>query len=159
VSVVLACVILTVTYVLIATERVNRVVAALGGVAAMALLGVVETDTAFYDAEVGIDWNVIFLLFATMVIVGILKQTGLFAALAIWCAGFSWSPVPTHGAADRCHRVRVGPAGQRHNCSPRRTGNDHGLPAAGAPSRAVPHQWRARRTSAGRRRSSATRTS
>ena len=56
--------------------------AALGGVAAMTVIGLVDADTAFFDHETGVDWNVIFLLFGMMVIVGVLKQTGLFEFLA-----------------------------------------------------------------------------
>ena len=43
-----------VTYAFIATEKVHRVTAALGGVAAMALLGLVDADTAFFDQQTGI---------------------------------------------------------------------------------------------------------
>ncbi len=75
-----------VSYALIATERVHRVAAALGGVAAMAVIGLVDARSAFFDDETGIDWNVIFLLFGMMVIVGVLKQTGLFEFLALWAA-------------------------------------------------------------------------
>jgi Na+/H+ antiporter NhaD/arsenite permease-like protein len=75
-----------VSYALIATERVHRVAAALGGVAAMAVIGLVDAESAFFDHETGIDWNVIFLLFGMMVIVGVLKQTGLFEFLALWAA-------------------------------------------------------------------------
>src|SRR5688572_11210249 len=85
-TVFLACTIFVVTYALIATERVHRVTAALGGVAAMAVVGVVDTQTAFYSEDSGIDWNVIFLLFGMMIIVGVLKQTGLFDYLAVWAA-------------------------------------------------------------------------
>nr|WP_218855830.1 ArsB/NhaD family transporter [Nocardioides daedukensis] len=75
-----------VSYALIATERVHRVAAALGGVAAMAVIGLVDAESAFFNHETGIDWNVIFLLFGMMVIVGVLKQTGLFEFLALWAA-------------------------------------------------------------------------
>lgn len=75
-----------VAYALIATERVHRVAAALGGVAGMAVIGLVDANSAFFDHETGIDWNVIFLLFGMMVIVGALKQTGLFEFLAPWAA-------------------------------------------------------------------------
>ncbi len=54
---VLATGIFVVTYVLIATERVHRVAAALGGAAAMVLIGVVDADSAFFSEETGIDWN------------------------------------------------------------------------------------------------------
>ena len=85
-TVVLAIGVFVVAYVFIATEKVHRVAAALGGVAAMTLIGLVDADTAFFDRETGVDWNVIFLLFGMMVIVGILKHTGLFEFLALWAA-------------------------------------------------------------------------
>ena len=73
-------------YVLIATERIHRVAAALGGAAAMVLLGVVDAEVAFFSEETGVDWNVIFLLLGMMIIVSVLKQTGVFDYLAIWSA-------------------------------------------------------------------------
>ena len=85
-TVLAAVVIFAVTYGLIATEKVHRVTAALGGVAAMTLIGLVDAETAFFDSETGVDWNVIFLLFGMMVIVSVLKQTGLFEFLALWAA-------------------------------------------------------------------------
>jgi Na+/H+ antiporter NhaD/arsenite permease-like protein len=73
-------------YILIATERVHRVAAALGGAAAMVALGVVDAHVAFFSEETGVDWNVIFLLLGMMIIVSVLKQTGVFDYLAIWSA-------------------------------------------------------------------------
>ena len=73
-------------YLLIATERIHRVAAALGGAAAMVLLGVVDAHVAFFSEETGVDWNVIFLLLGMMIIVSVLKQTGVFDYLAIWAA-------------------------------------------------------------------------
>ncbi len=73
-------------YVLIATERIHRVAAALWGAAAMVLLGVVDAHVAFFSEDTGVDWNVIFLLFGMMVIVGVMRQTGIFEYLAIWSA-------------------------------------------------------------------------
>jgi Na+/H+ antiporter NhaD/arsenite permease-like protein len=73
-------------YALIATERVNRVAAALGGAAIVLAVGAVGAEDIFFSQETGIDWTVIFLLFGMMVIVGVLKQTGLFEYLAIWSA-------------------------------------------------------------------------
>src|SRR5689334_7239427 len=73
-------------YVLIATERIHRVAAALWGAAAMVLLGVVDARTAFFDEESGIEWNVIFLLLGMMMIVSVLRRTGVFEYLAIWAA-------------------------------------------------------------------------
>ena len=73
-------------YVLIATERIHRVAAALGGAAAMVVLGVVDAQVAFFSEETGVDWNVIFLLLGMMVIVGVLQRTGVFEYVAIWSA-------------------------------------------------------------------------
>ncbi|MQA79244.1 MAG: hypothetical protein GEV10_12335 [Streptosporangiales bacterium] len=76
----------TLAFALIASERVNRVVAVLLGVAAMSVVGIVDTHTAFFSEETGVDWNVIFLLFGMMMVVSVTKQTGLFEYLAIWAA-------------------------------------------------------------------------
>jgi Na+/H+ antiporter NhaD/arsenite permease-like protein len=73
-------------YILIATERIHRVAAALSGAAAMVLLGVVDARVAFFSEKTGVDWNVIFLLLGMMVIVSVLKQTGVFDYVAIWAA-------------------------------------------------------------------------
>ncbi len=70
-------------YVLIATERIHRVAAALSGAAAMVVIGVVDAHVAFFSEETGVDWNVIFLLLGMMIIVGVLRQTGIFEYLAI----------------------------------------------------------------------------
>ena len=71
-------------YVLIATEWVHRVRAALGGAAVMFLIGATTGEEAFFSADTGIDWNVILLLFGMMVVISVVKQTGLFEYLAIW---------------------------------------------------------------------------
>jgi anion transporter len=73
-------------YVLIATERVHRVVAALAGAGTMLLLQVVDAEDAFHSIETGIDWEVIFLLLGMMLVVSVLRRTGLFEYLAIWSA-------------------------------------------------------------------------
>jgi Na+/H+ antiporter NhaD/arsenite permease-like protein len=73
-------------YVLIATERIHRVAAALGGAGIMVGAGILDAHGLFYDEETAIDWNVIFLLFGMMVIVGVLRHTGVFEYVAIWAA-------------------------------------------------------------------------
>ena len=75
-----------VSYLLIATERINKVKAALGGAAVIAAAGIAGSDDMFYSHETGIDWNVIFLLLGMMVIVGVLRRTGVFEYTAIWAA-------------------------------------------------------------------------
>ncbi|NLT55057.1 MAG: ArsB/NhaD family transporter [Actinomycetales bacterium] len=81
-----AVAVFAVTYLLIATERVHRVMAALGGAAAMVLIGATDGESAFFSEAEGIDWNVIFLLLGMMIIVGVLQQTGIFEFLAVWAA-------------------------------------------------------------------------
>ncbi|GAA0425669.1 membrane protein [Acrocarpospora corrugata] len=73
-------------YALIATERIHRVAAALGGAGIMLLIHATDAGAAFFSKESGVDWNVIFLLLGMMVIVGVLKRTGVFEYLAIWAA-------------------------------------------------------------------------
>ncbi|MGB7981757.1 MAG: ArsB/NhaD family transporter [Candidatus Nanopelagicales bacterium] len=70
-------------YVLIATERVHRVAAALGGAAVVLVLGIVDSEQAFYSPETGIDWDVIFLLLGMMLVVGVVRRTGVFEYVAI----------------------------------------------------------------------------
>jgi Na+/H+ antiporter NhaD/arsenite permease-like protein len=73
-------------YVLIATEWVHRLVAVLGGAAILFLLGVTDAQHACYSHDTGIDWDVIFLLLGMMIIVGVLRRTGVFECIAIWAA-------------------------------------------------------------------------
>ncbi|WP_040841616.1 SLC13 family permease [Nocardia brevicatena] len=70
----------------IATERANKVATVLIAAALMAVTGLIPGEEVFYNAHAGIDWNVIFLLLGMMIIVGVVKQTGLFDYLAIWAA-------------------------------------------------------------------------
>ena len=83
---VLALLVFVTAYVVIVTEKFNRTVVALLGAAAMVGIGAVRGHEIFFSEETGIDWNVIFLLFGMMVIVGVLRQTGVFEFLAIWSA-------------------------------------------------------------------------
>ena len=76
----------TAAYVLIATEKISRVTVAVGGAAVMLAIGATDAEHAFFSGEAGIDWNVIFLLLGMMLIVGVLKRTGLFEYVAIWSA-------------------------------------------------------------------------
>lgn len=81
-----AVVVFVVSYALIATERMSKVKAALGGAAVVVALGIVGSEDVFYSRETGIAWDVIFLLLGMMVIVGMLRQTGVFEYTAIWAA-------------------------------------------------------------------------
>ncbi len=81
-----ALVVFATAYVLIATEKLNRSLVALGGAAAMVAIGAMRGEDIFFSEETGVDWNVVFLLFGMMVIVGALRQTGIFEYVAIWSA-------------------------------------------------------------------------
>ncbi|WP_020417032.1 SLC13 family permease [Amycolatopsis sp. ATCC 39116] len=83
---VLAIVVFAVAYLLIATDRVPKAAAALGGAGIVLAAGVVGSDEAFYSHDTGIDWDVVFLLLGMMIIVGILRRTGVFEFTAIWAA-------------------------------------------------------------------------
>jgi len=83
---VVAVVVFVGAYILIVTERIHRVAAALGGAGIMLAAGVVGAEDAFFSEETGVDWNVIFLLLGMMIIVGVLRETGVFEFLAISAA-------------------------------------------------------------------------
>jgi Na+/H+ antiporter NhaD/arsenite permease-like protein len=83
---VVAVVTFVIAYVLIATERVPKMVTALAGAGVILAFGVASSEDAFYSHDTGIDWDVIFLLLGMMIIVGILRQTGVFEYIAIWAA-------------------------------------------------------------------------
>ncbi len=73
-------------YILIATEKIHRVAAALGGAALMLLIGATDAEHAFFSEDAGIEWNVIFLLLGMMLFVAVLNRTGAFEYIAIWSA-------------------------------------------------------------------------
>ncbi len=83
---VVALTVFVVAYLLIATERVDKVKAALGGAAVIVATGISGAEDVFYSTATGVDWNVIFLLLGMMVIVGVLRQTGVFEFTAVWAA-------------------------------------------------------------------------
>jgi len=80
----MAVAVFAVAYVFIATEKIHRVAAALGGAVLMLLIGATDTETAFFSEDAGIDWRVIFLLMGMMLIVAVMQRTGLFEYIAIW---------------------------------------------------------------------------
>jgi Na+/H+ antiporter NhaD/arsenite permease-like protein len=75
----IAAAVFLVTYAIIATERLDRTVAALAGGVAMVVLGVVTQEEAFAAVEL----DVILLLASMMVIAGVLRETGFFQWVAI----------------------------------------------------------------------------
>jgi Na+/H+ antiporter NhaD/arsenite permease-like protein len=79
---ILGLAVFVVTYALIATERVDKTLAAVAGGVAMVLLGIVSQEEAFAH----IDFNVIFLLTGMMILAGIIRKTGVFGWLAVRAA-------------------------------------------------------------------------
>jgi Na+/H+ antiporter NhaD/arsenite permease-like protein len=84
-----AVAIFLIAYILIASEKINRIAIVLCGAAVMLAIGASDFEKAFYSHDTGIDWNVIFLLLGMMIIVSIIHRTGLFEYLAIKAAQFS----------------------------------------------------------------------
>ncbi|WP_409180457.1 ArsB/NhaD family transporter [Amycolatopsis sp. VS8301801F10] len=85
-STVIAVVVFVVAYVLIATEKIPKMTAALAGAGVILATGVSGSADAFFSEDTGVDWNVLFLLLGMMIIVGILRRTGVFEFVAIWAA-------------------------------------------------------------------------
>ncbi|WP_204803462.1 ArsB/NhaD family transporter [Mycobacterium riyadhense] len=83
---VIAITVFVVAYALIASDRVNKTLAALAGAAIVVALPIIDSDDVFYSHKTGIDWDVIFLLLGMMIIVSVLRQTGIFEYVAIWAA-------------------------------------------------------------------------
>lgn len=78
----LALLIFAATYILIITEWINKMLAALIGGFLLILTGVLTQDIAFR----AIDWNVIFFLIGMMLVIGSLRETGVFMYIAIKAA-------------------------------------------------------------------------
>ncbi len=74
---VVAVVVFVLAYVLIASDRIHKTLVALAGAAIVVVLPVIDSDDVFYSHETGIDWDVIFLLLGMMIIVSVLRQTGI----------------------------------------------------------------------------------
>jgi Na+/H+ antiporter NhaD/arsenite permease-like protein len=83
---IVAVVVFVVAYALIASDRVHKTLVALTGAAIVVALPVIDSDDVFYSHATGIDWDVLFLLFGMMIIVSVLRQTGVFEYTAIWAA-------------------------------------------------------------------------
>ncbi|MEZ0384767.1 ArsB/NhaD family transporter [Mycobacterium sp. pW045] len=81
-----AVAVFVIAYAFIAADRVNKALVALAGAAAVVVLPVISSHDIFYSHTTGIDWDVIFLLLGMMIIVSVLRQTGVFEYIAIWAA-------------------------------------------------------------------------
>jgi Na+/H+ antiporter NhaD/arsenite permease-like protein len=79
-----AVTVFVVAYAFIISERFNKTRVALVGAGLMVCLPVIDSPDVFYSQDNGIDWDVIFLMLGMMMIVSILRQTGVFEYVAIW---------------------------------------------------------------------------
>jgi len=79
---IIAIAIFVAVLILISTELVHKAIASLGGAVLFIILGIVGTTEAFHN----IDWSVIILLVGLMLMVSVLKQTGVFQFIAIKAA-------------------------------------------------------------------------
>lgn len=78
-----ATTIFLVAYAVIVSEKIHKTIIALFGAGLMLVLKILEQHEAFHLEEFGIDWNVIFLLISMMVIINLMRPTGVFEYIAI----------------------------------------------------------------------------
>lgn len=78
----LAIVIVSISYLIIFTEKVNRAIIALLGAALMLISGLLTQKQAL----MGIDFNTLALLIGMMIIVSISEKSGIFQFVAVWGA-------------------------------------------------------------------------
>ncbi len=83
---VVAVTVFVIAYALIASDRFNKTAVALLGAGILIAVRIVGSGDVFFSRETGIDWDVIFLLLGMMMIVSVLRQTGVFEYVAIWAA-------------------------------------------------------------------------
>jgi Na+/H+ antiporter NhaD/arsenite permease-like protein len=79
----IATAIFLLAYGLIIWDKIHKTIIAIFGAALLIVVGIVTQEEAFHSTDIGVDWNVIFLLIGMMVIINIMKPTGCFEYLAI----------------------------------------------------------------------------
>ncbi|WP_420265399.1 SLC13 family permease [Candidatus Magnetominusculus dajiuhuensis] len=75
--------IFVIAYAMIAYEKIHKTVAAIFAASLMLVLRVLTQHEAFHLESLGVDWNVIFVLISMMIIINIMKPTGVFEYVAI----------------------------------------------------------------------------
>ncbi|MEN6567956.1 MAG: ArsB/NhaD family transporter [Veillonellales bacterium] len=75
-----------ITYAIIISEKIPRMVIAMAGGLVMVLLGFLNQETAIKD---NIDFNTLGLLIGMMILVAITRRTGVFEAVALWSASLT----------------------------------------------------------------------
>ncbi len=79
----MATAIFLLAYAIIVSEKIHKTIVAIVGAALMLVLKILEQYEAFHVEELGVDWNVIFLLISMMVIINLMRPTGFFEYIAI----------------------------------------------------------------------------
>ncbi len=78
-----ATTVFVVAYTVIISEKVHKTIVAVCGAALMLVLKILDQHEAFHTEAFGVDWNVIFLLIGMMVIINLMRPTGIFEYIAI----------------------------------------------------------------------------
>ena len=73
-------------YAVIVSEKIHKTKVALFGAALTLACKVLTQHDALHDIDLGIDWNVIFLLISMMIMVNIMTKTGVFQYVAVKAA-------------------------------------------------------------------------
>ncbi|MBM4141841.1 MAG: ArsB/NhaD family transporter [Nitrospira sp.] len=78
-----ATAIFVLAYAIIVSEKTHKAIIAVFGAALILIFKILNQHEAFHIEEYGIDWNVIFLLISMMVIINLMRPTGIFEYIAI----------------------------------------------------------------------------
>ncbi len=78
-----ATIIFIVAYVVIVSEKVHKTIVAIFAAGLMLILKILHQHEAFHTEAFGVDWNVIFLLMSMMIIINLMRPTGIFEYIAI----------------------------------------------------------------------------
>lgn len=79
----IATVVFFTAYGMIIAEKMHKTVVAIFAASLMLVLRIVEQHEAFHVEELGVDWNVIILLISMMLIINLMRPTGVFEYVAI----------------------------------------------------------------------------
>ncbi len=79
----IATAVFLIAYAVIVSEKIHKTIVAIFGAGIMLVLKILEQHEAFHVEEFGVDWNVIFLLISMMVIINLMRPTGVFEYIAI----------------------------------------------------------------------------
>ncbi|WP_457571876.1 SLC13 family permease [Desulfovulcanus sp.] len=81
-----ATLIFLISYAIIISEKIHKTKVAMFGAALVLIAKILLQHEAFHDIELGVDWNVIFLLISMMIIINVMTKTGVFQYVAIKAA-------------------------------------------------------------------------